>query len=40
MSLMTEELARDRMREVQRDFESARQVRFARARRRAARVAR
>jgi len=40
MSLMTEELARDRMREMRRDFESARQVRFARARRRAARIAR
>ena len=40
MSLLTEELARDRMREVQRDLERARQVRLLRARRRAARAAR
>lgn len=40
MSLLVEELARDRMREIQRNLESARQVRLARARRRTARSAR
>lgn len=40
MSLLVEELARDRMREMQRNLESARQTRLARARRRTARSAR
>ena len=37
MSLLMEELARDRMREMQRNLETARRVRLARAARRAAR---
>ncbi len=40
MNLLTEELARDRMREMHRNLETARQARYARARRRAARTAR
>lgn len=38
MSLLIEDLARDRMRQVQRDNERVRQVRQARAARRAARI--
>ena len=40
MSLLVEELARDRMRQMQRDAEAARWVRLLRQRRRAARHAR
>lgn len=40
MSMLIEELARDRMREIQRDFEHARRVRLARAVRRRARTGR
>jgi hypothetical protein len=38
MSLLIEDLARDRMREIQRDGERARQVRQARAARRSGRT--
>jgi len=38
MSSMIEDLARDRMREIQRDSERARQVRHARSVRRAAKL--